>query len=110
MLSLLLDRLLSKNTRSTVVRLSFFAFQGLLGAILLNDIFRLLYGDFYHKTEVEYGIAGLITIAPFIHDKFMILGHRSNNIMMGLGMAAGTYLANHSESLPKKEIGEKSNI
>lgn len=110
MLSILLDRLLTKNTRSTVVRLSFFAFQGLLGAVLLNDIFRLLYGDFHHKTEVEYGLAGLITIVPFIHDQFKILDHKSNNIMMGLGMAVGTYLANHSEALPKKEIGEKTNI
>ena len=72
-------------------------FQGLLFSILLNDAFRILWGDFGAKPVIEYGVASAVTLAPLLSNRLVILDHAQNNYYMGLGMMLGTWLANKSE-------------
>jgi hypothetical protein len=88
---------LNNKSRDHLVRFSFFVFQGLLGSILLNDVLRVLLGDFNEKKLVQYGMAVLVASAPFIYSKLTILGKKENNVYMGLGMTIGAILSNVSE-------------
>ncbi len=98
MLSILLDQLLKGNPiRNSVVRWAFFGFNGILAAILMNDILRVLYGDFDNKLNLQYGIAGSVAVSPFLIEQFTLLGNKTNNMAMGGGMMIGTYWANRTE-------------
>lgn len=98
MLGILLDQLLKKNRfRDAIVRNSFFVFNGLIGGLLINDLIRILYGDFDGKQKIEYGLSGFVGISPFIIPQFTLFDNKSNNIAMASGMALGTYMANRTE-------------
>jgi len=98
-LSLLIDQVLKGrgSTRTTIVRLGFFTFQGILAGILINDIIRLLYGDFDGKSNFQYGIAGAVAAAPFIIPELTLMKDKTNNLTMGAGMGIGTWMANRTE-------------
>jgi hypothetical protein len=101
MFSILLDHTSiakNKKLKETLIRGAFFVFQGLLASILLNDSLRILYGDFDSKPLVEYGVATLVTISPYISPRFHLMGRAQNNYAMGIGMTIGTWLANQSEN------------
>ena len=98
-LSLILDQFLKNRggTRTTIVRLGFFTFQGILAGILMNDILRLLYGDFEGKANYQYGIAAAVAISPYVLPELTLMKEKSNNVTMGIGMGIGTYMANRTE-------------
>jgi hypothetical protein len=105
MLSLLLDYILKGNKlRDILVRGSFFTLNGILASILLNDIIRVLYGDFHQKRELEYGLAWAIAVSPYLIPQFTLFGHTTNNLAMGLGMGLGTFMANRSEHGHRLEL------
>jgi hypothetical protein len=101
MLSIILDQFIKKGnnnkTRDIVVRTSFFVFQGLLASILINDLLRVLYGTFEHKSLLEYGLAGVIALSPYVINKFTLMHDKKNNMSMSIGMIIGTWLANSTE-------------
>lgn len=98
-LSLLIDQILKGrgSTRTTVVRLAFFTFQGILAGILMNDVMRLLYGDFEGKENFQYGISGAVAISPYIISELTLMKDKTNNLTMGAGMGIGTWMANLTE-------------
>lgn len=104
MIGLILDRLLKTGKlRDTIVRHSFFLFNGIVGSIILNDLLLLLYGDDDGKHDLQYILSTAIIAGPLVSPKFTILGNYSNNIMLGSGFFLGTYLSNrseHKEGLP----------
>lgn len=98
MLSIILDQFIKKSKfRDNLVRASFFTFQGIVGSILLNDILRILYGNFEHKKIVEYGIIGAISVMPNISNKLVLMENKTNNYFMSFGMIIGLQLCDISE-------------
>ncbi len=98
MLSLMVDHILKGNKlRDTVVRASFFLFNGVLVGVTLNDLIRILFGDMEKKEEIEYAISGLVAVSPYVYDRLALMGANSNNLFLGSGMAIGTMFANRSE-------------
>lgn len=99
MIGILLDRLLKNNRfRDTIIRHSFFLFNGIIGGILLNDLLLLLYGNFENKEHLQYGIGAGIMAAPTISDRLILFNNPSNNLSMGAGAIIGTYMVNRSEN------------
>jgi hypothetical protein len=109
-LSLILDYLLKNSKlKNEIIRLSFFTFQGLLGSVIINDVFRILFGDFKEKEMIQYGIASVVAVAPYISPKLAVFKKRSNNLALGFGLATGTLIACMSaKQNPKKEEEGKS--
>ncbi len=107
MFSLILDRILKGKFKDDVIRLSFFTFQGLLGSVVINDVFRILFGDFREKEALQYGIATIVVVAPSLSDKLMIFGKKSNNYALGFGLGIGTMIACMSAKLQPKEEEKK---
>jgi hypothetical protein len=98
MLSLIADRLIKNpKLKDTLIRISFFTFQGVLGSVLVNDFIRILFGEFKEKQQVEYGLASAIALAPYVSNSLILMGNKENNLFVGLGMAIGITLANTSE-------------
>ena len=105
MLSLIMDYFLAKNRiRDTIVRASFFLFNGVLAGVTLNDLLRILFGEIENKEQVQYGISGAVAVAPYIWDRLTLMGAKSNNVFMGSGMALGTMFAlrsaDHKKVIP----------
>lgn len=99
MISILLDYIFkSPVLKQKVVRYTFFVFQGMLAGILMNDILRILYGDFDKKQAFEYGIAAFVAGVPFIIPQLTIIDHKTNNISLGAGLALGTWMATRTEN------------
>lgn len=105
MIGLIIDRLIKTGKlRDSIVKGSFFLFNGMIGSIILNDLLLLLYGDDSNKHDLQYIISSTIVAGPFISSRLNILGDYSNNLMLGSGFFLGTYLSNrseHKEGLPK---------
>jgi hypothetical protein len=101
MLSLLVDHYVTNTKlKDSIVRLSFFTFQGILGSILISDVIRILVGDFEQKENLQYAISGFIAVAPLLSSKLEVFGSGQNNLALGLGMTAGTFIL--SRSVDKK--------
>ncbi len=99
MLSILIDKLVTNpKIHQKLVRYTFFAFQGLLAGILLNDTLRIFYGDFDGKENFQYGLSAFVGAVPFIVPQMTLMDHRTNNVSLGAGMALGTYMANRTEN------------
>lgn len=100
MLGILLDRLLKNNKfRDTIIRHSFFLFNGMIGGLLLNDLLLLLYGNFEDKEYLQYGVGvGVMSLPTITGGRLILFDNASNNISMGAGIMLGTYLANRSEN------------
>ncbi len=99
MLSLILEYLFKNNNRelwNLVIRNSFFFLNGTLIGILMNDAFRLLFGDFDQKEILEYSISGLTASSGYVFN-LPILNNHQNNLSLGSGMALGTFWANMTE-------------
>ena len=109
MLSLILDYFLrNSKLKNEIIRLSFFTFQGLLGSVIINDVFRILFGEFKEKEMIQYGIASLVVAAPYVSPQLAVFKKRSNNIALGFGLGVGTMVACMSaKQTPKKEEEEK---
>src|SRR4051812_45112324 len=98
-LSLLIDQILKGrgSTRTTIVRLGFFTFQGILVGILMNDVMRLLYGDFNGKENFQYGIAAAVAVSPYVISDLTLMKEKTNNLTMGAGMGIGSWRASRTE-------------
>ena len=73
----------------------------------MNDILRILYGDFDGKTNVEYGISGAVAVLPYVIPQLTLMYDSTNNIALGGGMALGTYMASRTESGKPLEVIQK---
>lgn len=105
MLSIALDHLLKNSKlKDNIIRLSFFTFQGLFGAVVINDILRLLFGDFEYKSYLEAAIASFVVTSPFIHPRLIIAKQRTNNFALGAGMFVGTAFCYYSENKKGKQV------
>lgn len=98
MLSLVIDRLVKTGAlRDAIVKYSFFAFNGLLGGILINDLIRILYGDYDNKFQSQLGAAALIGASGYLYDGFKLFDDRNNNVALGAGFATGSYFADQTQ-------------
>lgn len=103
MLSLVIDRYIkSTNLKDSIVRLSFFTFQGILGSILVSDLIRILVGELREKESLQYALSGFIAVAPLVSKRLLLFGSGQNNLAFGLGMAVGTFVVCKSVKKEKK--------
>lgn len=109
MLSLIIDKSLKDSKlKDNIIRLSFFAFHGFVGAILLNDVIKLLYGEFPYKEKIGYVLGTGIAAAPLLSPEFQLMKKGTNNLALGLGLFVGTLVSNSTmiEKEKKQEGGE----
>lgn len=110
MLGILLDQIAASGKyKELVVRYSFYTFNGIILGVFLNDIVRILFGDFELKSPYQYAIAGLVGSSGYVLQPLAFFGDKNNNLFLGGGMMLGHWWSQLSESGKKIEIlGERN--
>lgn len=98
MLSLILDRYI-KNPKlyNSLIKYSFFAFNGLTTGIVFNDMIRVFYGDFKDKNRVGYTLGAVGIVSGYLDKRLELFSDPINNIAFSSGFLVGNYWANKSE-------------
>lgn len=109
MIGMILDQLVTSGRfKELVVRYSFYTFNGILAGIFLNDIIRLLYGDFNEKHNFQFMIAGAVAGSGYLIPNIALFGDKNNNLFLGGGLALGHWWSELSEKGEKIEVvGDK---
>jgi hypothetical protein len=98
MLSLILDRYI-KNPKlhNSLIKYSFFAFNGLTTGIVFNDALRIFYGDFKDKSKIGYALGAGGALSGYVDKRLQIFSDPLNNVAFSSGFMVGNYWANKSE-------------
>ena len=103
MLGIMLDQLVGRF-KELVVRYSFYAFNGIVGGIFMNDIIRIIFGDFELKYPYQYMLAGIVGSSGYVLPEVAFFGDKNNNMFLGMGLALGQYWSNLSQKGEKIEV------
>lgn len=96
MIGLIIDQFLKGNAlRDTVVRYSFFSFNGLLAGVFLHDLLRILFAKVDEK--YEYGLGAATLASGHVIPELAIFGDANNNTFLGGGMLVGTFWSAQTE-------------